>query len=112
MSKAEISILGKTISIACAEGQEARIQNLGERFDERIGALKEAIGDVGDVRLLVAAGLSLLDELDDVKSGSSLNAEVVDLDNRISLIERTAAAALSDAALRINKIATRVEEVS
>ena len=112
MSKADISIRGKTISIACAEGQEERIQSLGKRFDERIKALEEAIGDVGDMRLLVAAGLSLLDELDEVRNGSPNSAEVVDLDNRITLIERTAAAALSDAATRINRIALRVEEVS
>ena len=54
----------------------------------------------------------LLDELDEVSNGSPNSAEVVDLDNRITLIERTAAAALSDAATRINRIALRVEEAS
>lgn len=112
MSKAEISIRGKTISIACAEGQEARIESLGRRFDDRLKALEAAIGDVGDVRLLVAAGLSLLDELDDARSGQVPTTDVIDLDNRITLIERTAAAALSDAAQRINRIATRVNEAS
>ena len=109
MSKADITVRGKTISIACAEGQEAHIQNLGSRFDERLKALESAIGDVGDMRLLVAAGLSLIDELDDARNKGA-DADVSDLDNRITLIERTAASALSDAASRITRIAERIEE--
>lgn len=111
MSKADIVIRGKTISIACAEGQEAHLQELGRRFNARIQALEETIGDVGDLRLLVAAGLSLVDELDEAKQQSVPSEEVSDLDNRITLIERTAAAALSDAANRINRIAEQIEEV-
>lgn len=110
MSKADIVIRGKTISIACAEGQEDHIRELGQRFDARLKALEDAIGDVGDMRLLVAAGLSLVDELDEARSQSGNTAEVIDLDNRITLIERTAATALSDAAKRITKLAGRIEE--
>lgn len=110
MSKADILIRGKTISIACAEGQEAHIEELGRRFDARLQALEETVGDIGDMRLLVAAGLSLIDELDEVSSQSPAKAEVNDLDNRITLIERTAASALADAAIRIHRIADRIEE--
>lgn len=108
MSKADIIIRGKTYSIACAEGQEERLEELGRKLNARLSALEDTIGDVGDMRLLVAAGLSLVDELES-STGSS---DVEDLDNRITLVERTAAMALSEAAARINKIADRVEEAS
>ncbi len=107
MSKADIVIRGKTYSIACAEGQEPRLIALGEKLNERLEALVSAIGDVGDTRLLVAAGLSLIDELE---SGDGSDSEFADLDNRITLVERTAAAALSEAAARINQIADRVDQ--
>ncbi len=112
MSKADIIIRGKTISIACAEGQEGQLEELGRRFNDRLTALEDTIGDVGDMRLMVAAGISLIDELDEVKTRAGIDTEVADLDNRISLIERTAASALSDAAMRINKIAERIDEAS
>ena len=109
MSKADIVIRGKTYSIACAEGQEARLVALGEKFNARIKALEETIGDVGDGRLLIAAGLSLVDDLEAAQSMMDKH-EIDDLDNRITLIERTAAAALSDAAVRINAISSRIDE--
>ena len=108
MSKADIIIRGRTFTIACAKGQEARLQALGETLNARIKALEETIGDVGDMRLLVAAGLSLVDDLESAKQKTT-DPDIADLDNRITLVERTAAAALSEAAQRINSIASRVE---
>ena len=111
MSKAEIVLRGKTFSIACADGQEARLEELGRKLNERLVEMEETIGDVGDTRLLVAAGLSLINDLE-VGAAPTDAAEMADLDNRITLVERTAAAALSDAASRINSIAGKIEKVS
>ena len=60
------------------------------------------------MRLLVAAGLSLIDDLESLQEKAP-EADLNDLENRITLVERTAAAALSEAAQRINAIASRVE---
>lgn len=105
MSKVDIQLRGKTFSIACAEGQEDHLIGLGEKLNARLEELEATIGDVGDLRLLVAAGLSLVDEIE--TAGPSSDA---DLDNRITLVERSAAAALNDAADRISQIARRVEQ--
>ena len=110
MSKAEILLRGKTFSIACAEGQEARLEDLGRKLNERLMEMEETIGDVGDTRLLVAAGLSLINDME-VSSPAPDSAEMADLDNRITLVERTAATALSEAASRINSISDRIESV-
>tara|TARA_B100000678_G_scaffold291211_1_gene306845 strand:- start:6691 stop:7023 length:333 start_codon:yes stop_codon:yes gene_type:complete len=108
MSKAEIEIRGKMFQIACAEGQEARLEALGEKLNRRLRDLEDTIGDVGETRLLIAAGLSLIDEAE--AASESAAPEVSDLQNRITLVERTAAAALSEAATRINLIADKVEK--
>lgn len=111
MSKAEIEIRGKTFSIACAEGQEQRLEALGRKLNARLSDLADTIGDVGETRLLVAAGISLIDELETIRPTEN-GADISDLENRITLVERTAAAALSDAADRINSISDRIERVS
>lgn len=110
MSKADIEIRGKTFSIACAEGQEERLEALGEKLNARLQELADTIGDVGDMRLLVAAGMSLIDELEAARPQPE--TDLTDLQNRITLVERTAAAALSEAAARINTIADRVDRAS
>lgn len=111
MVKADIELRGKTFSIACAEGQEARLEALGRKLNARLQDLADTIGDVGDTRLLVAAGISLLDELETIQPAQG-EGDLADLQNRITLVERTAAAALSEAASRINTIADRVDRAS
>lgn len=69
MAKADITLRGRTFSIACAPGQEMRIQRLAEQLDARVGQISEAVGDIGDERLLLITALALLDELDSARRG-------------------------------------------
>ena len=108
MAKAELIVSGKRYSLVCAPGQEGRLQELGARFDQRVLELVAALGDLGTERLFLAAGLSLLDELDAQASTSGTKA----LDDRIRLLEQRAAATLSEAAARIEHLSRRVDEAS
>ncbi len=75
MAKADITLRGRTFSIACAPGQEMRVQRLGEQLDSRVGQISAAVGDIGDERLLLITALSLLDELDSARRGVSSRPE-------------------------------------
>ena len=108
MAKADLIISGKRYTLACAPGQEVRLQELGARFDQRVLELVAALGDLGAERLFLAAGLSLLDELDAQASATGTKA----LDDRIRGLEQRAAATLSEAAARIEAISRRVDEAS
>lgn len=105
MAKAELTIGGKRYALGCAPGQEPRLEELGARFDVRVADLKEALGDIGAERLFLAAGLSLLDELDAKGSAEGTKA----LDERIRGLERKAATALAEAAARIEALSQRVD---
>jgi cell division protein ZapA len=108
MAKAELQIAGKRYALSCAPGQEARLEELGARFDQRVKELIAALGDLGPERLFLAAGISLLDEIDAQASTSGAKA----LDDRIRGLEQRAAATLSEAAARIEAISRRVDEAS
>lgn len=108
MAKAEITIGGKRYALSCAPGQEARLEELGARFDQRVKELVEALGDLGVERLFLAAGISILDELDVQAVGAGAKA----LDDRIRSLENRAATMLSDAAARIEMLSRRVDEAS
>lgn len=75
MAKAEITLRGRQFSIACAPGQEMRVQRLGEQLVERVGQIAGAVGDIGEERLLLIAALALLDELDTARRGVSPRPE-------------------------------------
>ncbi len=106
MAKADLEIAGRRYALSCAPGQEARLEELGARFDKRVMELTEALGDIGAERLFLAAGISLLDELDAKEVGVGAKA----LDDRIRTLENRAATLLTDAAARIEMLSRRVDE--
>lgn len=108
MAKAELTIAGKRYALACAPGQEDRLQELGAKFDKRVSELSGALGEIGPEALFLAAGLSIMDELDvaDAKAGGKA------LDERIQGLEHRAATVLVEAAARIDAITNRIDEAS
>lgn len=108
MAKADLLIGGKRYQLSCAPGQEQRLEELGLRFDQRVKELTEALGDIGPERLFLAAGISLLDELD----AQAVDTGAKALDDRIRTLENRAATLLTDAAARIEMLSRRVDEAS
>lgn len=100
MAKADIVIRGKSYSVACAPGQEARLTSLSRELDARVQQIANAVGDIGDDRILLITSLALLDELDAARRGQA-SATGPDVDR--------AARALDDAADRILGLVTRIE---
>ncbi len=100
MAKADITLQGRTYSVACAPGQETRLAALSRQLDARVRRISEAVGDIGQDRILLIAALALLDELDAARRGQAA-ATGPDVDR--------AAYALEDAATRIEALAARIE---
>jgi len=100
MAKADIKIRGRSYSVACAPGQEARLKTLAGQLDDRVEQIGNAVGNIGDDRLLLIASFALLDELDAAKRGQ-LSAQEPDMS--------LAADALNDAAIRIEALAAKIE---
>ena len=109
MGELNISINNRPFLIACADGDEQNVSRLAEELASRISAIKKNIGEVGDSRLLVLAGLTMCDEI------KSLSGQVQDLkrqietgsqsaetlDNRVNNIEQTIVLALSEATQKV-----------
>jgi len=65
MAQVSVRINGRHYQVACEDGQEAHLQKLAAYIDERVAELVRDVGQVGDARLLVMAGLLIADELAD-----------------------------------------------
>lgn len=131
MAQVTISVNGRPYTVACEDGQEPRLHELAAALDKEVAGLAKAVGQVGDNRLLVIAGLSLIDRLSDesVKSSDASGAAVALAASearaekavaRAAAIEEklTVAAArstslerqLAEAARRLDALAASVEE--
>ncbi|MEQ8369686.1 MAG: cell division protein ZapA [Alphaproteobacteria bacterium] len=106
MAQVSITINGRAYEIACDDGQESHLQELGRYVDSRVAELSGALGQIGDARLLVMAGLLIADELGELRD--SLAAED---DNRAAAgaaHDQTVASGLAAAADRVNRLAARL----
>ena len=65
MSDVKIEINGRSYQIACEDGQEDHLQRLAGFLEKRLQDVISTVGQVGQDRLLVMAGLLIADELSD-----------------------------------------------
>jgi len=63
MPLVNVVVNGRAYTLACDEGEEARVRELGEYLDRQVTNLRGSSGQGGDTRLLLMAGLMVADEL-------------------------------------------------
>lgn len=104
MPQVDVAINGRNYQIACDEGEEAHLAQLGEYVDRRVKELVTSVGQVGDSRLLVMVSLLIADELAetyaDLKKSTSDSADSVSpeqLEGRVAEIVDAAAARIEAA---------------
>lgn len=68
MGLVNVSLNGRPYDIACDDGQEEHVALLARVLGERVTALAETVGQVGESRLLLMAGLLVVDELVDARA--------------------------------------------
>jgi cell division protein ZapA len=115
-----VEINGRKYRMACEEGQEQHLIGLAERFDSQVEALKGAVGEIGDNRLTVMAGIAVVDELSEAERRiKALEEEVLVLTRagqeiaaEIETLEAKFAAQLSDAARSLDGVAAVLDEAA
>lgn len=110
MAQVAVTINGRGYQIACDDGQEEHLRQLASYIDRRVAELVAAMGQVGDMRLLVMVSLLIADELADA------NAELTEIrrerESHQSVEEQVghvAAEAIETLAVRVEEIAARLE---
>lgn len=63
MPRVGVTVNGRTYEVACEEGQESHVTYLAEFLDKRVNEIAGDIGQVGEARLLLMAGLLTSDDL-------------------------------------------------
>ena len=63
MALVNVLVNGRTYTLACDDGEEEHLRELAEYLDSRVRQLVESVGQVGDARLMLMAGLVVVDEL-------------------------------------------------
>ncbi|MEX0922762.1 MAG: cell division protein ZapA [Rhodovibrionaceae bacterium] len=104
MAQVALTINKRSYDIACDDGQEDHLRSLAGDLDARVQKLRQSMGEIGDLRLLVMAALLLEDELNELRAAEGAEVSAGD-----GAAESHAAEALESVAKRIESIAARLE---
>jgi cell division protein ZapA len=63
MASIEIEIAGRKYSVACRDGEEEHLRSVGALVDKRARDAAQALGSLGEARLLLFTSLLLADDL-------------------------------------------------
>ena len=118
MPEVNVEIDGKKYRMACEAGQEQHLEELAERFNRTVVQLKGSFGEIGDNRLVVMAGIAVLDELAEAERRiAELKQDVANLTqvgegltHEADELERRFAKRLNEAARKIESISTAIDE--
>lgn len=117
MPLVNVMINGKAYTIACDDGEEEHLKELGATVDGKVRELLGAVGQVGEQRLILMAALLLADELHGATTQlESARQELTaareaqaELNGRAARTETAAADALEAAVKRIESIAAKLK---
>lgn len=65
MAQVIVTVNGRPYTMQCDDGQEEHLAELGQLLDDEVTGIKNSVGQVGDIRLLLMAGLVIADRLSD-----------------------------------------------
>lgn len=120
MPEVNVEINGRKYRMACEEGQQKHLIGLAQRFNTQVEALKGAVGEIGDNRLTVMAGIAVVDELAEAERRiAALEAQVAELSeagqeiaSELETTEARYAKKLNDAARVLESVADSLEQTA
>jgi cell division protein ZapA len=106
MAQLTVQINGRPYVVGCEDGQERHLSEIAKIFDQQVRQVSQDVGQLGDTRLFLMGALLLADELADLRlRQGALQSELAKSQTEQARIEVKAAAALENAAKRIEKLA-------
>jgi cell division protein ZapA len=115
VAQVAITINGRNFQIACEDGQEDHLAELGAYVDKRVRDLVASVGQIGDTRLVVMASLLIADELSDVYDElEALRAQAGETPGKTKARSSRARSAEQEKALAsgLEAMAERIEDIA
>ena len=113
MSQVSVSIDGKMFRMACEDGQEAHLEALAKHLDGRISEMRKAFGEIGDLRLVVMAAITITDEFFEARRERlNLQTAVRDIRDEQTSAATTSGSREQEIAAAIDKMTQRLERIT
>lgn len=106
MAQVTVNVNGRPYTVGCEDGQEQRLKELAQMFDNQVRQVGAQVGQLGETRLFLMGALLLADEMADIKMRlAHAQSELARVQSENARAESRAVSALENAAKRIETLA-------
>lgn len=112
MGQVIVTIADRPYKMQCPDGEEEHLQELARLLDSEVGRIKQSVGSIGDIRLLVMSGLMVADRLSEaIQRIESLEDQVRGLRESRTAAQIEAKELEAEVAHRLDAAARRIEAI-
>ncbi len=113
MGQVVVEVNGRPYTMNCSDGEEEHLMELAQLLDSEVTSIKGGVGQVGDIRLLLMAGLVVADRLSEaLRKIEDLQDEVAGLRDVRNGIAKQGAEQEDQVAERIEAAARRLDALA
>ena len=113
MAQVTVTINERIYKMACDDGQEKHLLGLADHLNKHVESMQANFGQVGDTRLLVMAGVMVVDELKDAERRiETLKSELSLMKDARATVAEKLEAAQDSVAGTLNEAAERIEALA
>lgn len=106
MAEVTLTIAGRNYRMACDDGQETHLTELGALVDQKIADMRASFGEIGDMRLAVMAAIVVADEL------AGARRQIASLDERLGRLSNPDARTLAASETEIAEAVELLDHLS
>ena len=113
MAQVVVQVNDRPYTMQCSDGEERHLQELARLLDGEVARIKQSVGPVGDIRVLLMAGLMVADQLAEARR------RIEELEDQINGLRESRMSAVNQGrsiedqmAERLNSAAKRLEALS
>ena len=113
MAKVVVSVADRPYTMQCPDGEEDHLRELASLLDAEIVRIKQSVGSIGDIRLLVMSGLMVADRLSEaIRKIEALEDQIKGLRESRNLAQAQTKDLEAKFAARLESASARLENVA
>ena len=118
MANVVVTVAERPYTMQCPDGEEDHLRELAQLLDTEVTRIKQSVGSIGDIRLLVMSGLMVADRLSEaIQKIETLEDQVQSLregknvaQTQLKTLETNLTTHLDRAAVRLEVLAKKMAE--
>ena len=113
MANVIVTVAGRPYTMQCPDGEEDHLRELASLLDAEVKRIQASVGSIGDIRLLVMAGLMVSDRLSEaIRKIEALEEQVQGLRESRNAIQITAREREDSFVERLSAASARLEAMA